>query len=134
MRALEFTTELEIFPVKLTIQGETKKFVLRELTGQGRDAYLNALAPRMRIGQDGRPSGIKNFKDMQADLIARSMYEAAWEEDAEGEIVESSVTLDKAVKVQTVQSWPSSVQNKLFEKCQQMSALGEDAEKETEGN
>jgi len=98
--------------------GKVEQYVLKELTGTGRDRYLNDLAGRMRIGQDGKPKGVKNFDGMQAGLIGRALY------DSEGQLV----------PVKKIQEFPSSVQSALFDKVQEISGLKSESEDEAKND
>lgn len=117
---LSFSLERAERPVKIHVPetDETLTYTLREMTGQSRDAYLNFMAGRMRHDQSGKPSGIKNFDGMQADLIARCLFDPD----------------KKRVDPKTISRWPSKVQQALFEVCQEMNGLDESAEKKAKND
>src|SRR5690606_21907986 len=91
------------------------RYYLREMWGTARDEYLDSLTKRMDFGADGKATRMKSFKGLQANLIARCLY------NSDNELV----TMDE------IQSWPSSVQSKLYAKAREINGLDEE---ETEGN
>lgn len=112
-------------------QGQVRGYVLQELDGSGRDAYMNDTAGRMRIGPDGRPQGIKNFNGLQASLIHRSLFEAELEEQGDEIIIKS---IGKQVDIKVISSWPSGTQQELFDAAQQLSGLGKNAQQEAKND
>lgn len=101
--------------------GRTTTYVLVELDGTQRDAYLNAVAARMKTDATGKPAGVKNFTGLQADLLSRSLYTT----EADGS--------RKQVDVKTIQAWPARVQAALHKKAKALSALDDEAD-EKAGN
>jgi len=95
----------------VTIGGE--QFVLKELDGVGRDAYLNDVGHRVRIDKDGKAAGVKNFKGMQAALLTMSLRKVVGGK-------EQAVSLDE------IQSWPAKVISKLFDAAKELSDLGKE--------
>lgn len=114
---LEFKLERKERP--LTIDGES--YVLQELDGKERDRYLNSLVGRMRTDDKGKPGSIKNFEGLQGTLIAASLRKI----EPEGRI---------HVKLETIQSWPSSLVRRLFDVAKEISSIEEDQDDEKEGN
>ena|GEM_PF-5081293 len=94
--------------------GEEKKYTLKELSGADRNKYLNKMSSRVKIGKDGKAMGIKNFDGFQADLLRISLF------DENGE----------AVSVEEIEALPSSTQQELFEKAQQLSGLDNEPDSE----
>lgn len=119
---LSFELRRREVPVTLTDPdtGQEQGYVLVELDGAGRDAYLTNLGGRVKTNQDGKMAGLKTFEGLQANLLCRCMFKVT----PEGR---------KPVDIKTVQAWPARVQTALFQRCKAISALGEDS-KEKEGN
>ena len=95
-------------------EGEEKRYTLKELTGKERNKYLNKMSNRVKIGQDGKAMGIKNFDGFQSDLLKLSLFDESGEHVSEEDIEE----------------FPSSTQQKLFEKAQKLSGLDTTTENE----
>ena len=112
--------DLTALEVEVTIGGE--KYILVELNGKGRDAYLNGLSNRMRTTPTGQPSGIKNFDGLHADLISRCLFKIG--EDGGR----------TQVKPETIQGWPARVAAGLFDRAKEISGLGEDAEEKAKND
>jgi len=118
----EYCLDLKEYPFALTKDGAREEYVIREMTGRERDAYLTALNAMMG-GQAGSASGkvdmqkIRSFDGIEAELLSRVIFK-------EG----------KPVPKATVQSWKASVQHKLFLKAQKLTGLGdeEDVKKDEE--
>lgn len=117
---LVFSLDRQKIPVKLQDPktGNFSYYTLQELDGTERDKYLNMLGQRMKVGKDGKPQGIKDFKDLQADLVSRSLLDSE----------------SKNVPVAMIQRWPVSVQSALFKQAQRLSALEEESEKEVKND
>lgn len=96
--------------------GQVSTYVLVELDGTQRDAYLNAVAARMRTNAQGQPAGVKNFTGLQADLLSRSLFSQA------------SDGSRKPVDAATIQKWPARVQAALHKKAKALSALDDEAD------
>ncbi len=95
--------------------GTVKVYVLKEMMGDQRDAYLQGAKKRIKVNKDGSAS-MDDFVGFQAELICRCIYD-------EGET---------AVPLDAIKTWPASAQDALFNACQAMNGLdkgGEDAEK-----
>lgn len=110
---LEFDLDVEELEVTLKKGGQPAEYVLRSLTGKGRDAYLNLTGKRMTYDAAGKPKGIKSFEGMQAELLQFCLIEKA---------------SNKAVTVEQVQEFPASVVAALFAEAQKMNALDAEAE------
>lgn len=96
--------------------GERVEFILREIRGDKRDAYLNKTRPK--LGIDG--SSVRDFTNIQTDLICITMLYANEKNEKGG---------DKFVTAAFVNALPASTVNKLFKRCATISALDEEAEK-----
>lgn len=92
---------------------EKKRYILRELTGDERDSWLQEMSARTGKHPDGSPK-VKNFKGLQASLLKFCLLTEEREK----------------VGVEKIQKWPARVQSKLFEKAQELSGLDQGAEDE----
>lgn len=119
---LKFDLALAEFPIEMNDSrtGAVRKFILREMTGEKRDKYLNGLQARMKTGKDGTVTGINNFSGLQADLLSLCMVE----------VVAGEEYVMDAVKLQAL---PAHVLTALHKKAKSISGLDADAET-TEGN
>lgn len=86
--------------------GSTKTFILKELTGSERDQFLNVMASKMRVGTDGKPTGVKDFTGLHANLIGLSLW-----------------VDEQRVEPGVIQTWPASTQAELFAMAQELSGL-----------
>lgn len=91
--------------------GVEKKWTLRELDGTERNKYLNKMTSRVKISRDGKAVGIKSFDGFQADLLKVSLFDEN----------------DEPISVEEIEGLPSSTQQTLFEKAQELSGLDTDA-------
>ena len=105
---LSFSLELKTEPVEL----DAEKYTLTELTGVTRDENMDSMRARMKFNDKGDAAGFTSFKGLQANLIHLSLT------DKDG----------KRVSIETIQSWPASVQNSLFKAAQELSALEDEVE------
>lgn len=87
-------------------------YVLVELNGLERDTYLNDVGGRMRTGPDGKPTGVKNFKGMQAALLTASLKKVI--PDGKRQVVTAN----------TIQGWRAKVISKLFDLAKELSDIG----------
>lgn len=88
--------------------GSTEQYILREMTGVMRDNWLNAMAKKSKTNAEGKTVGVRDFSGLQASLIAYCLY---------------SLPDLKPVKIDKIQSFPSSAQSALFTRCERMNAL-----------
>ena len=87
--------------------GTEKKWKLKELSGTDRNKYLNKMASRVKLDRDGKASGIKSFDGFQADLLGLSLFDEA----------------GTAITVAEIEGLPSSTQQDLFKRAQELSGL-----------
>lgn len=118
--SLAFDLTLGEIPVTLTDPGSSQPvaYVLRELDGRARDAYLNNLTGRLKTDAKGN-STLKDFTGLQANLLTRSLFHV----DGGG----------GAVTEKEVQAFPARVLVALFNKSKDLSGLDDEAE-EAAGN
>lgn len=111
---LNFDLILQELPVTLTnADGVAEQYVLRELTGRGRDQYLNNLTGRLVTDAKGN-SRMKDFTGLQSNLVGRCLFRKDGQAVTEAELVQ----------------WPARVLSKLFDKAKELSGLDDDAEEE----
>ncbi len=92
----------------VTLDGE--KYTLIEMTGKQRDAFLDDIGGRMKFIA-GKSAGMKNYDGLQAFLVALCLI------DKKGD----------NVKKEVIQSYPSSVQTKLFKAAQELNGLDDES-------
>lgn len=127
---LQFSLSIRTRPLQLDIPGEgVVDCELRELTGKQRDAYMNVIGKRAKIGPDKKPTGmLSDFEGIESGLVADSLRR-----------VEPIIVDDKPVNTfeqSFIQSWPSSVITKLADLVREMSGLddeGDEGDEEGEG-
>lgn len=116
---LEFNLELESVPFKVRAKdGTINTYTIREMTGRERDAYLNALTPKIKVNSAGEQIGFRDHKGFQAGLLARCVY------DSTGELVPEEV----------IQTWSGRMQTDLFKIAVRLSGLGDGGDGDKEGN
>jgi len=111
MSSLNFTLTRQQQPVTI----DDEPYMLVELDGKQRDAYLNNLAKRLRTTGKGKAASqtVSDFDGLQAGLIAASLRK-----------VEGPDMV--AVPVDTIQRWPARVQQGLFDAAKALSGLDDD--------
>lgn len=107
-----FSLKRAVAPVDIEQEdGTILHYRLQEMMGDRRDVYLGKLSARMTKDDKGRPTGLKSFDRLQADLIAECLV------DADG----------RGVPVLVIAKWRATVQKGLFELCQEMNGLTDTA-------
>lgn len=115
MEKLAFTLKLEEVPVEITDKdGETKDYVLKELTSNERSVFLNQTGKKVKISSDGSVQSITDHKFLQEDLLTKCVV------DEEGNTITREV----------ISTWPSKTVTGLFKAAQELSGLDEDGETE----
>ena len=104
MKALEFSTILQSTPVKL----DGVDFLLSELTGKERDAYLTKNSERLETDDAGKVTKIRTFDGHQGELISFALKTKSGD----------------AVPLAVIQAWPASVQEGLYDAASELSQLG----------
>lgn len=104
------------------LRGEVdgKPFILRGLSGEGRDLYMGDMVSRSQLDpKTGKPTGKRDFRNFSPALLGLCLFSI----DPEGK--------ETKVKADTINKWPGPVVAKLFDYAKQLSGL-EDAETEEE--
>ena len=113
MKTLRFSLHREEIPVILmTEDGTEKAYILREMSGRDRDAYLTKMGGKFKFNTKGKVIGVKSFDGLQAALLAKCLFD----ED------------DKLVHIDKIQGFPTITQGKLFKEAQTLNALEDDEE------
>lgn len=122
----EFDLQLQTWDFKLKdADGVYHYYVMTEIVGRERDAYLNTLAPRFEVTKEGG-SKVKNFTGMQSSLLTRCIkYKGT---DA------APISPPKAVTENTIGTWPARVQDALHTKAQKLSGLDKLATEEAKND
>jgi hypothetical protein len=106
--------------------GKTTIYVLRELTGEQRDKYLNGTLARAKTDAEGKVAGVRDLTGYQAALLCLAMRRVEGGEVVDGKLVKGTVLETEFPDPGMVQSWPSRVQSKLFKRAQKMSGINEE--------
>ena len=113
MNELRFDTKLETQPVILVVDGEERRYELRELLGRERDSFLNELQAQTNF-INGRPAGLKDYRGMHAHLLTKVLF------DPNG----------KSVPKEFVQGLPARITTALFKEAEKMNGLEQTEELE----
>ena len=114
IKDLKFALKLKEVPVQITDAGGVERaYVLRELNGHGRDAYLNEMGGRMKFNVEGKTEGLSDYTNLMSGLLSQCLH------DEKGELVGKK----------ELQEYPASVLSDLFEAAQELSALDKGAAK-----
>jgi hypothetical protein len=109
----------DITPQSIPVRIGGKSYVLKEATGEAACRYKNEIMRCGRLGADGKPNQVIGLADTEAFLVSLCLFEV----DGEGK--------EKHVPVSLIKSWKSSVLDKLYKTCREMSGMDND-EKEDE--
>ena len=116
MDNLEFSLKLKEQGVKITTpNGNVKNYVLKELTGEQRDSFLNMMASRL-VMKDGKVQSLSSFDGLQASLVAECLY------DEKGESIDKDI----------IQKYPAQVLASLFKAAQELSGMDISEEEQEE--
>jgi len=91
-----------------------REYVIREMTGKARDAYLTHQAKNMSIEGDGVKK-IRSFNGMFSQLLSRCIYDGET-----NELVPEKEILD----------WPAATIEALFDIANNLSSLTEESQEE----
>jgi hypothetical protein len=87
-------------------QGGTLHLTIREISGADRDSYMSLLASKVRLGPDGKTQSIKDTTGIHTGLLALCIYDDG-----------------KLIPKKTIEGWPSSTVEGLFELAADLSGL-----------
>lgn len=125
---LEFDLDIKEYPIYFNLSGDQITYYIREMTGQQRDDYLNALQKMM--GKSAMSGGklsagsIQSFDGIEAELLSRVIFKEVPSDEDE--------VKKERVSKKEIQTWPAPVQHKLFLKAQKLTGLGDEDEKSEE--
>ena len=105
---LEFKTVLKSLPVKI----EDEEYQIIELSGIEQEAITDQMSGRMEYDADGKPIGMTSYKGVRTALIALCLR------DKENTLVSAD----------TIQGWPASTIQGLFDAASELSGLNKKAE------
>lgn len=108
------TTDLDfdsLTLVELPVKYKGNSYILREADERAARAYRNALLSCMTLGPDGKPQTLKNLADVEPLLVSLCLF------DARGKLVPKAI----------IETWPSRMVKKLFDKAKAISDLNEES-------
>ena len=130
LEPIRMTRKFTEVPVTLeNEQGVEKTYCLRELGGDDRDEYVNAMGQRAKYSDDGSPVGLQDYRGIQANLIAKSLHGATLSEDGK-----RVVKVGPRVKIEVIQSFPSRVQTALSKRIKAISGMDDEAEEKAKND
>ncbi len=120
MKEMRFTLKREEIAIILeTTDGTEKNFVLREMVGKDRDAYMTKMGSKMKYSPAGKVIGMKSFDGLQASLLERCFFDEE----------------DKLVSQIEIQAFPTKTQTELFKIANKMNGLDQtDAEEDSKND
>ena len=110
--------QAEIPVVMVTEDGTERDYIIREMVGHVRDAYLTKMSGKFEFNGKGDVTKIKNFDGLQANLLAKCLH------DDDG----------KLVPLGTVQGFPATAQAQMFKAAQTLNGLDEETKKDESKN
>lgn len=87
--------------------GDEKPYVLKELMGKERDAYITFMSSKYAY-HEGKPVALKNYDDVRTRLLKKSIHD---EETG------------KLVSPNTIDNWPTTAVETLFDLAVELSGL-----------
>ena len=114
VEALKVSIELKEIPVILEGKDGEENGCLRELIGRERNKYLSKVTGRIKTDKTGKAVTLRSFEGMHSDLLGRCFYHE------NGELFTN----------EEIEELPSSTQQLLFDKAQELSGLNVNIEDE----
>jgi len=96
------------------LDGAIAELIVREITGKGRGIYMSLIASKVRLGPDGKPTGLKDMSGLHSKLLEMSLFDEN----------------DKAISAKEIAEYPAATTMGLFAIAKEVSGLNEDAEEE----
>lgn len=115
-----FDLDFAEYKFRLKNKGVVEDYIMRELSGLERDRYLTEISGRFDM--DGKNTKVKNLVGVPEMLLSRCVYRI--KEDGTEELV----------KANEIQTWPSSVREKLHEKATELSGLDKKADNDAKND
>lgn len=103
---------------RITLQGadgREEDYLVREMTGPDRDAYLQDMLNRTKRNPDGTTS-ITQAGNLQSFLVSKCLYSTT---------VKTADGQPARVTMQEINLWPVTVLDAVFKLCQEVSGLDE---------
>lgn len=100
--------------------GQKKRYIVRELVGDQRDEYLTFQFGKMKVSGSGKQLGMTDYKDVEAQLIQRCVFDADFPTDQ--------------LTLKTIRKWPARVQSEIVKLINEMSGLDRLAAEEAAKN
>lgn len=93
--------------------GTPRPHILRELTGDERDKWVNMMKGKMNFDtKTGKPTGLKSVDGVESDLVFKTLW-----------------TLEgKKVPIKQISAFPSKTLSLLFKRCLKINGLDNKAE------
>lgn len=110
---LEFDLKRDEVPLRLADPktGEVREYIMREMDGKQRDTYMTFMGNKT----GSRNTVLKNYDNVYSKLLALCIVEKE---------------TNKHVPEAEIQSWPTKVQEKLFDAANILNGLGAKKKKE----
>lgn len=100
------------------------KYVLREASGGGANAYQNAQMSVMEFGDSGKCKRVTGLADSEPLLVSRCLFKADVDEEGHFQFNnDGSFKRGASVKVGTIESWPHRIQKALHKRAKEISDL-----------
>lgn len=97
-----------IIPAEESEDGTEKKWTLKELFGDERDAWIDIQQQKIKVDpKTGQAVGVTSVKDVYPSLISRCLFDEN----------------DKPVPIEVIRKLPAECQDQLFDACQALSGL-----------
>lgn len=104
MPAIKISNIRKTEEVEIETENGTKKYVIREMTGEDHDKFLIWNSKRVSVDRNGKPKGLPDPKDQAAMLISYCLYTDNGEK----------------VKIEEVRKFTTTAQNALVKICMDM--------------
>lgn len=98
--------------IKTKLAGESRRLVMRELDGPGREGFIEFMQERLKINPDGKTGTVTKVVGIQAKLLGMCLFDEE----------------DNLIPEDEIKAWAGSAQEVLFEKAMKLSALDKRAE------
>lgn len=129
MTATKLTIGFASLPFELEDEnGDTIYAVMRELSGDKRNEYMDFVQGKIKRDSNGEAVGMTSWKGSQTKLLSLCLYYAKLSEA--GRPVEASTcwAVDKLIPEKTLKDWPDKALQFLSNAAMQLSKLNETAQ------
>lgn len=108
-------------PKEVQVTIGSQQYVLREASGGTAIKWENAKLKYQKFGTDGNPTVMEGLASTKSLLLSMCLFEAELTKEGKSKPVPESV----------ITSWPSRIQQDLFDRCKRISGLHEKLDKAT---